>query len=110
MGLLVYQCKMDLYLTIVNGSCGLSMQNGPVSHHSKCELYVTILNGSLFNTSNHKLLIPSIALSGSILMLICDCIAQIPNSELTLPINAVTSLVGAPVVIWLLIRKKQLFA
>lgn len=73
-------------------------------------LAVPHLTKLLFNTSNHKLLIPSIALSGSILMLICDCIAQIPNSELTLPINAVTSLVGAPVVIWLLIRKKQLFA
>jgi iron complex transport system permease protein len=41
-------------------------------------------------------------------MLICDAIAQLPNSEFTLPINAITSLVGAPVVIWLLVRKRKL--
>jgi iron complex transport system permease protein len=45
---------------------------------------------------------------GSILMLICDTVAQLPGSEITLPLNAITSLVGAPVVIWLLVRKKKL--
>ena len=59
-------------------------------------------------TSNHRILIPAVLLGGAILMLICDTIAQVPTSEYTLPINAVTALVGAPVVIWLLVRKKKL--
>jgi iron complex transport system permease protein len=42
-------------------------------------------------------------------LLICDAIAQLPTSEFTLPINAITSLFGAPVVIWLLMRKKRIF-
>jgi iron complex transport system permease protein len=42
-------------------------------------------------------------------MLVCDSISQLPMSDFTLPINAITSLFGAPVVIWLLIRKKKLF-
>ncbi|CAM1349857.1 FecCD family ABC transporter permease [Tenacibaculum crassostreae] len=63
----------------------------------------------LFSTSNHKILLPSSALIGAIILLICDCIAQLPTSEFTLPINAITSLFGAPVVIWLLIRKKKIY-
>ena len=62
-----------------------------------------------FVSSNHKILIPASAILGAILLLICDCIAQIPNSSFTLPINAITSLFGAPVVIWLLIRKKKVY-
>ena len=63
----------------------------------------------LFTTSNHKILIPATAIIGAIVLLICDAIAQLPTSEFTLPINAITSLFGAPVVIWLLIRKKKIF-
>ncbi len=63
----------------------------------------------LFLTSNHKILIPATALIGAIVLLICDSIAQLPTSEFTLPINAITSLFGAPVVIWLLIRKKKIY-
>jgi iron complex transport system permease protein len=62
-----------------------------------------------FTTSNHKILIPAVAIFGGIILLICDSIAQLPTSEFTLPINAITSLFGAPVVIWLLVRKKKLY-
>lgn len=63
----------------------------------------------VFSTSNHKTLLPASAFIGAIILLICDCIAQLPTSEFTLPINAITSLFGAPVVIWLLIRKKKIY-
>ena len=62
----------------------------------------------LFTTSNHKILIPASAIIGGIVLLICDSIAQLPTSEFTLPINAITSLFGAPIVIWLIIRKKKI--
>jgi iron complex transport system permease protein len=71
-------------------------------------LAVPHLTRQYFTTSNHWVLVPAVILSGSILMLICDTIAQLPFSEYTLPINAITSLVGAPVVIWLLVRKRKL--
>jgi len=61
----------------------------------------------LFNTSNHKVLVPAVLLIGAIVLLICDSIAQLPFSEQVIPINAITSLFGAPLVIWLLIRKKN---
>ncbi|MGB2127955.1 MAG: iron chelate uptake ABC transporter family permease subunit [Flavicella sp.] len=70
-------------------------------------LAVPHLTKLVFNTSDHKQLLPAVAINGAILMLICDIISQLPGSDNTLPINAVTSLFGAPIVIWLLIRKQQ---
>ncbi|SDR85074.1 iron complex transport system permease protein [Polaribacter sp. KT25b] len=72
-------------------------------------LAVPHISRMLFTTSNHKILIPSSAIIGAIVLLICDSIAQLPTSEFTLPINAITSLFGAPIVIWLLMRKKRIF-
>lgn len=57
--------------------------------------------------NDHNILLPAVILGGAILMLLCDIVAQMPGSEHTLPINAITSLVGAPVVIWLLVRKRK---
>ncbi|MDO9261895.1 MAG: iron chelate uptake ABC transporter family permease subunit, partial [Flavobacteriaceae bacterium] len=62
----------------------------------------------VFKTSNHLILIPAVVLNGAILMLISDTIAQLPNSEFTLPINAITSIFGAPIVIWLIVRKQKM--
>ena len=71
-------------------------------------LAVPHLVRQVVRTTNHNILMPSVLIGGAILMLLCDTIAQLPSSEYTLPINAITSLVGAPVVIWLLIRKRKL--
>lgn len=71
-------------------------------------LAIPHMTRQIFNTSNHKILLPAVFLSGAIIMLICDSIAQLPTIDYTLPINAITSLIGAPVVIWLLIRKRKM--
>lgn len=63
---------------------------------------------SVFQTSNHTILFWATLLLGAIIMLICDSISQLPGSDLTLPINAVTSIFGAPIVIWLLVRKRKM--
>lgn len=62
----------------------------------------------VFQTSNHKILFWSTLLCGAIIMLICDSITQIPGTEIILPINAITSIFGAPIVIWLLVRKRKM--
>ncbi len=79
--------------------------SGPIAFIGLATPHITKL---IFTTSNHKVLIPAVAILGAIIMLISDTIAQLPNSEFTLPINAITSLFGAPVVIWLLLRKKKM--
>ncbi|MBZ0327066.1 MAG: iron ABC transporter permease [Altibacter sp.] len=71
-------------------------------------LAVPHLTRQFFTTSNHFILIPAVLLCGSVLMLLCDTVAQLPFSEYTLPINAITALIGAPVIIWLLVRKRKL--
>ena len=80
--------------------------SGPIAFVGLAVPHITKL---IFTTSNHKTLIPATAITGAIVLLICDIIAQLPTSEFTLPINAITSLFGAPIVIWLLIRKKKLY-
>ena len=84
---------------------GITAFAGPIAFVG---LAVPHLARQFFTTSNHFVLLPAVLLCGAILMLLCDMIAQLPYSEYTLPINAITSLVGAPVVIWLLVRKRKL--
>ncbi len=71
-------------------------------------LAIPHITRQVFHTSNHKVLLPAVFLFGAIIMLVCDSIAQLPNTDYTLPINAITSLIGAPVVVWLLVRKKKM--
>lgn len=59
----------------------------------------------VFKTGDHRVLFPASALIGAAVLLACDTISQVPGSAQTLPINAVTSLVGAPMVIWLILRR-----
>jgi iron complex transport system permease protein len=66
------------------------------------------LTRNLLNEFDHKVLIPSVALAGSILTLACDIISQLPGNNQTIPISAVTSLVGAPVVIWIVLKQRRI--
>jgi iron complex transport system permease protein len=70
-------------------------------------LAVPHLTRLLINTTNHRMLIPGVVIAGASLMLFCDSVAQLPGSARVLPINAITSLIGAPVVIWVIVRKKM---
>ena len=63
---------------------------------------------SLMGTSNHRVLIPCTCLVGMVTMLFCDLISQLPGTQSVLPINVVTSLLGAPVVIWVIVSKNNL--
>ena len=80
--------------------------SGPIAFVGLAVPHLTKL---VFNTSDHKILIPAVLISGAILMLVADMISQLPLSEYTLPINAITSLFGAPIVIWLLVRKRKMY-
>jgi iron complex transport system permease protein len=62
----------------------------------------------IFDTTNHKILIPASAILGAAVLLICDMFAQMPGSSKVLPINIMTSLIGAPAIIWLVISNSKL--
>ena len=61
----------------------------------------------LFKTSDHKILIPGTILAGGAVMLASDIISQLPGSDSVLPVNAVTSLIGIPVVIWVILHNRK---
>ena len=61
----------------------------------------------LFNQSDHRILLPATMITGMAILVMSDLISQLPGSEHVLPINAVTSLIGIPVVIWLVIKSRK---
>jgi iron complex transport system permease protein len=61
----------------------------------------------IFKTSDHKVLIPATIVLGGIIMLASDIISQLPGSDQVLPVNSVTSLIGIPVVIWVILRNRK---
>jgi len=105
MGLKIKKNMLVIILATSILAGGITAFVGPIAFIG---LAVPHLTRQFIKTSNHFVLIPAVALSGAILMLVCDTIAQLPGTVYTLPINAITSLVGAPVVIWLLVRKRKL--
>ncbi len=62
----------------------------------------------LFRSSNHKVLIPTTILIGTDLALLCNLIARLPGFEGNLPINSVTALIGAPIVIWVIFHRQNI--
>lgn len=100
--------KRSRYLIIIATGLlagGVTAFAGPIAFIG---LAVPHLTRQIFDTTNHRILVPAVLVYGSILLLLCDTIAQLPTSAYVLPINAITSIVGAPVVIWLLLRKRKM--
>ena len=71
-------------------------------------LAVPHLARSLFKTADHKILTPACVLLGAVICGLCNVIASTPGSDYVLPVNAITSLLGAPVVIWIIMRRKSI--
>ncbi|KAA6332070.1 iron complex transport system permease protein [termite gut metagenome] len=62
---------------------------------------------SLFRTPNHRIVLPASILCGAVTMLVCDVISQLPGTQSTLPINAVTALFGTPVIIYIIMKNNH---
>lgn len=105
MGLTVRRARIIIVCTTSLLAGSITAFCGPIAFMG---LAVPHLARLLFGTSSHRILMPACCLIGTELLLLCDSIAQWPGTETVLPINIITSLVGAPVVIFLLIRKKNL--
>jgi iron complex transport system permease protein len=85
-------------VAIVTAYCGPIMFIG---------LAVPHLARAIFRTSDHRVLMPATALCGAVLALFCNLIARMPGFEGALPVNSVTALVGAPVIVSVLFRRRQ---
>jgi len=99
MGLTVNRARLLIVGSTSLLAGGITAFCGPIGFIG---IAVPHLARALFNTSNHRMLIPVCCLIGTALMLVCDIIAQLPGSQTVLPINVITALVGSPVVIWVI--------
>jgi iron complex transport system permease protein len=62
----------------------------------------------LLGTSNHKLLIPVTILTGSCIALLCNILTVLPGTNTVLPLNAITPILGAPVIIYVIVNRKNI--
>jgi iron complex transport system permease protein len=78
---------------------------GPISFIGLAVPHIARL---LLGSSNHKSLLPVTLLSGSCVALLCTIFMVVPGSNAILPLNAVTPLLGAPVIIYVLLNRKSI--
>jgi iron complex transport system permease protein len=98
--------KKSRLLAIISASLltgGVTAFCGPIAFVG---LAVPHLIKMAMPTNNHKVLIPAVLLAGAALLLLCDILTQLPGTSTVLPVNAITALIGAPVVIWVILRNK----
>lgn len=95
--LLVIGCS-GILVAVVTAYCGPVVFLG---------LAVPHLCRGLFHTSNHSIILPASLLGGASLALLCNLIARMPGFEGALPVNSITALIGAPVVMYVLFNKRK---
>ena len=95
--LLFITCS-GVLVAIVTANCGPIIFLG---------LAVPHLCWGMFRTSDHRILMPASLLAGASLALVCNLIARMPGFEGALPVNSVTALVGAPVVMSVLFNRRR---
>lgn len=102
MGVNLYQLRWAMILStgVLAGSATAIC--GPVAFIG---IAVPHLARMVFKTGDHRILFPASSLIGAGFLLVCDSVSQMPGTAETLPINAVTSLFGAPLVIWLILKR-----
>lgn len=71
-------------------------------------LAVPHLTRLLIDTTNHRVLIPAVLMAGAAITLFCDILTRLPGNDFIIPINVMTALIGAPVVIWVIVRSKKI--
>ncbi len=104
-GVNVSRTRLKLILTtsIIAGT--VTAFTGPIAFIGVAVPHLARL---LFRTSNHKVLIPATMMCGMVIMLVCDIVSQVPGAQTTLPLNSVTALFGAPVILAIIIKSKKM--
>ncbi|MEG2758682.1 MAG: iron ABC transporter permease [Rikenellaceae bacterium] len=78
---------------------------GPISFIGLAVPHIARL---IFNTSNHKILIPSTILLGAAVALLCNLLTNVISAGEVIPLNVVTPIIGAPVIIYVIVNKKKI--
>ena len=105
MGLTVGRARTLIILSTSLLAGGITAFCGPIGFVG---IAVPHLTRGLLRTADHRALLPGACLVGAALTLGCDCLAQLPGSQTALPLSIVTSLLGAPVVLWVVLRRNNI--
>ncbi len=105
LGLSVGRARMMALTSAVLLAAPVTAYCGPILFIG---LIVPHLCRGLFNTSDHRILMPAVLLMGSVLALGADLFVHLPWERHFLHLNAVNALLGAPVVIWVILRNKHM--
>ena len=97
--------RNNLFIILVSGylTAIVTAYCGPIAFLG---LAIPHLARFIFKTSDHRILVPAVMLIGMVVSLLCNLVARMPGFEGNLPINAVTAFIGAPIVIWVILRKR----
>jgi len=101
LGVSVVQTRFFIILATGLLAGGITAFTGPIAFVG---VAIPHIARGIFRTSTHKVLIPATMLCGASLLLVCDLISQLP--AYTLPINTISSLFGAPIILWIILKKK----
>jgi len=104
MGIRVRRSRIIIFATTSILAGTITAFCGPIGFIGIAVPHIT---RTLLNRTDHRILMPATILTGMVIMLFSDIVSQMPGSDRMLPINAVTSLVGIPVVIWLVILNRK---
>jgi iron complex transport system permease protein len=105
LGVNIGRSRVFIILSAAILTGGVTAFCGPIAFVGLAVPHLTKL---VIRTHNHRILFPAVIITGAILLLFCDVVAQLPGSSYVLPINAITALLGAPVVIWIVLRAKRI--
>lgn len=104
MGIAVRRARLTTLLSASVLAGATTAFCGPVAFLG---LAVPHLTRMAFGTSDHRALLPGVMLMGAVVALACGMASQVPGRDSVLPLNAVTALIGAPIVIVVLIRSRR---
>ena len=104
MGLNIKSTRMWIFISTILLAGTATAYCGPISFIG---LAVPHIVRMVFRNADHRILMPASIICGGGIMLLCDMATQLPPSDLTLPINTVTSLIGIPVVIAVIFRSRK---
>ncbi|MDD2411506.1 MAG: iron ABC transporter permease [Bacteroidales bacterium] len=104
LGVNIRSIRIQILLTVGFLTALVTAYCGPVAFIG---LAIPHMARLVFKTSNHAVLIPAVIIMGAILSLFTILIAKLPGFNGSLPVNAVTALFGAPVVIWIVLRRSN---
>lgn len=106
-GVEVRQMRIGLIVLIGVLSAVITAFCGPIAFLGLCTPHLV---RGLFQKGTHKQMIPLTIITGATLAVFCDFIARLPGIDFTIPLNAVTSMIGAPLIIYILLRGRRVYS